>query len=248
MSHPLLSPRQRTAGPLVEDVKVIVRESHPHVIADRGTLLRRQEDANLDACVLESDQSVIPKEFDEVDIAIDYVKGVGSTRGAEVSGPDPGDDRLRAIKVEAFAINEERRRIAARRVEFAPVHVNIKEVHRRRADEGRDELTVRALKDFARRANLLDQAVAQKNDAVGQRHRLKLVMGDIDCRRFEPLMQSGDLDAHMIAELGVEVRKRLVEQKNAWRLNDGASDRDALLLAAGERCRFAIQDLLEAKG
>ena len=90
------------------------------MIADRGTLLRRQEDANLDACVLEIDQSVIAKELDEVDIAIDYVKGVGSTRGAEVSGPDTGDDRLRAIKIEAFAINEERRRIVARGVEFAP--------------------------------------------------------------------------------------------------------------------------------
>jgi hypothetical protein len=116
-----LSPRQRTAGLFVEDVKVIVRECHPHVIADRGTPLRRQEDANLDVRVLEIDQSVIAKEFDEVDIAIDYVNGVGSTRGAEVRGPGAGDDRLRAIKVEAFAINEERRRIAGRRVEFAPV-------------------------------------------------------------------------------------------------------------------------------
>jgi hypothetical protein len=94
-----LSPRQRTAGVLVEDVKVIVRERHPHVIADRGTSLRRQEDANLDACVLEIDQSVIAKEFNQVDIATDDVKGVRSTRGAEVRGPDAGDNRLRAIKV-----------------------------------------------------------------------------------------------------------------------------------------------------
>ena len=72
------------------------------MIADRGTLLRRQKDANLDAGVFEIDQSVIAKEFDEVNIAVDDVDRVGRARGAEVSGPDAGDDRLRAVKVEAL--------------------------------------------------------------------------------------------------------------------------------------------------
>src|SRR5205814_1418327 len=35
-------------------------------------------------------------------------------------------------------------------------------------------------------------------------------------------------------ELGVEVRERLVEEKNPWLTDDGATDRDALPLAAGE--------------
>ena len=34
---------------------------------------------------------------------------------------------------------------------------------------------------------------------------IELVMGDIDRRRFEPLMQSGNLNAHMVAQLGVEI-------------------------------------------
>ena len=82
--------------------------------------MRRQKDANLDAGVFEIDQSVIAQEFDEVDIPVDDVDGVGKACRPEVSGSDAGDDRLRAIKVEAFAINEERRRIVARGVEFAP--------------------------------------------------------------------------------------------------------------------------------
>ena len=46
------------------------------MIADRGTLLRRQEDANLDTRVLEIDQRVIAEELDEVDIAVDDIDGV----------------------------------------------------------------------------------------------------------------------------------------------------------------------------
>ena len=56
--------------------------------------------------------------------------------------------------------DEERRRIAARPVGFAPGHVDVKKVHRRRADEGGDELTVRPVEDFARASDLFDQAVA----------------------------------------------------------------------------------------
>ena len=150
---------------------------------------------------------------------------------ARSRGPDARDDRLRAVKVKAFAINEERRPIAAR-FQLASVRIDFKEVHCRRADEGGDELTVRPVEDFAWRADLFDQAVAQKDNAVGERHRLELVMSDIDRRRFESLMQPGDLDAHMVAQRGVEVRERFVEQKHTRGLDDGASDRDTLLLAA----------------
>ena len=47
-------------------------------------------------------------------------------------------------------------------------------------------------------------------------------------------MQPRDLDPHLHAQLGVEVRQRLVEQEDLRLAHDGAADRDALALAAGE--------------
>ena len=67
--------------------------------------------------------------------------------------------------------------------------------------------------DLARRAELLEHALLHHGDARGQRHRLDLVVGDVDDRRAEPLVQLLDLGAHLDAQLGVEVGERLVEQE-----------------------------------
>jgi hypothetical protein len=48
------------------------------------------------------------------------------------------------------------------------------------------------------------------------------------------LVQLGDLDAHLHAQRGVEVRQRLVEQEDLGVAHDGAADGDALALAAGQ--------------
>ena len=47
-------------------------------------------------------------------------------------------------------------------------------------------------------------------------------------------MQPLDLDAQFGAQLGVEVRQRLVEQEDAGVAHQRAADRDALALAARE--------------
>jgi hypothetical protein len=49
------------------------------------------------------------------------------------------------------------------------------------------------------------------------------------------LCSSRDLDPHLDAQLGVEVRERLVEQEHLRLAHDGAPDGDALALAARER-------------
>ena len=58
-------------------------------------------------------------------------------------------------------------------------------------------------------------------------------------------MQRGDLGAHRHAQFGVEVRQRLVEQEDARLAHDGAADRDALALAAGELRRPALEQRVE---
>jgi hypothetical protein len=69
---------------------------------------------------------------------------------------------------------------------------------------------------------------------VGHGHGLDLVMGDIDHGQPEPLLQVADLDAHLRAQLGVEIGQRLVHQADRALRDDGARQRHALLLAAGK--------------
>ena len=59
----------------------------------------------------------------------------------------------------------------------------------------------------------------------------------------QPPLQIPDLDAHLLAQLGVQVGERLVEQQDVRPRHDGARQRHALLLPAGE---FARPPLLEA--
>ena len=69
--------------------------------------------------------------------------------------------------------------------------------------------------------------------------RLALVMRDEQGGDAEAALQPLQLDLHLVAQLGVEIGQRLVEQQNARLGRDGAGDRDALLLAAGELPRIA---------
>ena len=103
-----------------------------------------------------------------------------------------------------------------------------------RADEIRDEGAVGQPVDFVRRAGLLDQPVAHHDDAVRHRQRFFQVVGHIDRGDAEPMLQLAQFDAHVGAQLGVEIGQRLVEQQHRRLEHEGARQRDALLLAAGQ--------------
>ena len=49
-------------------------------------------------------------------------------------------------------------------------------------------------------------------DAVGQRHRLGLIVGDVDHRRAGAPVERGELLLHRGAQMHVEIGERLVEQ------------------------------------
>ena len=102
------------------------------------------------------------------------------------------------------------------------------------AHEARD-VQIRGLRvHFLRRGDLLHDAVLHHDDAVGQRQRLVLVVRHVDRRAAELAVDAADLGARLDAQLGVEVRQRLVHQDQRRLDDDRARDRDALLLAAGE--------------
>jgi hypothetical protein len=70
-------------------------------------------------------------------------------------------------------------------------------------------------------------------------------MGDIDGGRAGLLMQPLDLDPHVDAELGVQVRERLIEQKDARLAHQSAAHGDALTLAAGELTGAPFEQMLD---
>ena len=121
------------------------------------------------------------------------------------------------------------------------------EVHRRRADEPGHEEVLGPLVESFGRVDLLHDAAAHHRDAVAERHGLGLVVGHVDRRRLEPLLDPRHLGAHLHAQLGVEVRQRLVHQERLRRAHDRAAHRHALALAAGQVRRLALQVLLEVE-
>ena len=69
----------------------------------------------------------------------------------------------------------------------------VEEVHRRRADEVGDEHAAGPVVDLLRRAELLDHALVHDGDRVGHRHRLDLVVGDVDGGRVDAVVQRAQL-------------------------------------------------------
>ena len=62
--------------------------------------------------------------------------------------------------------------------------------------------------------DLLQPSGGEHRDPVGHRHRLRLVVGDIDRGRRRALVQQLQLRAHLHAQHRVEVGERLVEQEH----------------------------------
>ena len=117
------------------------------------------------------------------------------------------------------------------------------EVHLGRAEEPGHEQVGGVVVEVERRADLLDDAAVQHHDPVAEGHGLDLVVGHVDHRRAQLLVELGELDAHLHAQGGVEVGERLVEEEHLGLAHDGAADGHALPLAAGELAGRAVQQV-----
>ncbi len=111
-------------------------------------------------------------------------------------------------------------------------------------DEVGDEAHARPAVNLHRPALLHDPALIHDRDHVGHGQRLELVVGDIDGGDAEALHQVADLGTGLLAQLGVEVRERLVEQQDRRLAHQRARQRQALLLAARQERRGTV---LEAR-
>ena len=114
------------------------------------------------------------------------------------------------------------------------------------ADEAGDEGGGGALVDLLGLGDLLDDALVHDRDPVRHRQRLLLVVGDVDERDPDLLLDPLELDLQALAQLQVERAERLVEQQHLGQVDDRAGQRDALLLAAGELVGLAVRLAPEA--
>ena len=125
---------------------------------------------------------------------------------------------------------------------------DVDEVHRRAADEARDEPVERGVVEGLRGPDLHQKAFAHDGDPRAHRHGLDLVVGHVDDGRLQALVEPGDLGTRLDAQLGVEVGERFVHEEDRRLAHDGAPEGDALALATRELLRLAVEELLELDG
>ena len=114
------------------------------------------------------------------------------------------------------------------------------------ADEVGHEAHRGAVVDVARGADLQDLALAHDRDAVRHGEGFLLVMGHEDEGDAGFMLQALQLDLHVLAELVVQGRERLVEEQNLGCRGERPGQRHALLLAARDLAGAAIGEFLHA--
>ncbi len=102
------------------------------------------------------------------------------------------------------------------------------------AEEAGDERVGRPLPHVGRCADLFDAAGVHHDQAVGERERLVVVVGDEEGGELEPHEQRAQLGDEPLAERPVERAERFVEHEEPRLGRERAGERDALLLAARE--------------
>ena len=200
---------------------------------------------------LDVEQDLGAEGLDHVDDGVErVVRGIAAGGQAQVFRPDADRHRLPRIRLQALGavgwdLHAEAGRLRPQRA--AVLDPGLDEVHGRRADEAGHEAVGRLRVELEGLAHLLHPAVFHHDDPIAERHGLDLVVGHVDGGGLEAVVQALELDAHLHPELGVQVGQRLVEQEHLGMADDGASDRDALALAARELARLALEQLLDAE-
>ena len=123
--------------------------------------------------------------------------------------------------------------------------MGLEKIHRRRADKTGHKLVDRVIVKYCRSRCLLNDALFHDDDSRSQRHGLGLVMGHIDDRGSQSLMEFRDLHPHLHPEFGIQVGKRLVHEKNSRLTDHGASNRHSLALSSGKFSGPSVQKMLD---
>ena len=77
------------------------------------------------------------------------------------------------------------------------LHLCVYHVHLRRSDEACYELIARLVVQILRRIHLLNHSVLHNDDSGSQSHGLCLIVGNVDNRCAQLLVELGNLDTHL---------------------------------------------------
>ena len=114
------------------------------------------------------------------------------------------------------------------------------------ADEAGDKTIGGAAIGLGGRGVLMDPAVIHHQHLVRHDEGFPLIMGNVDGGNAEFLLDSPELELHILAELAVEGGERFVEEEKVRLEDKSAGDRDTLLLAAGKLLNAALAKAREA--
>src|SRR5262249_17280269 len=120
--------------------------------------------------------------------------------------------------------------------------------HVRKSNELRDEIGLRSIVDILGRAELLYLPTVHDRNAVGDHHRLALIVSDIDAGDLELAEQRFDLKPHVLAQRRIKVAQGLVEQQYLRLEHQSTRERDTLLLTPRELSRIAYATIVHAHG
>src|SRR5690606_32705009 len=123
--------------------------------------------------------------------------------------------------------------------------LGVDEVHGRRTDETGDEQVGGVVVQLLRGAHLLHPTGPHHHYPVAERHRLGLVMGDVDSGGAELLLQPRHLGTHLYPQLGIQVGQRLVHEECLGIADNRPPHGHPLALPAGEVRRPAVQQRLQ---
>jgi hypothetical protein len=114
------------------------------------------------------------------------------------------------------------------------LQVAIEEIHR--ADELRHLAAIRVLVQARGVVDLQRLAAEHHGNAIGQRQRLLLIVGDEDEGDADGPLQGAQLNLHLLAQLLVQGAERFVQQQHLRPFDQRPGQGDTLALAAGKRC------------
>src|SRR5207302_10897394 len=160
-----------------------------------------------------------------------------------------GDDPLRAQVFDIFHLETKgngvtghgRRRTKVLGAKADDEFGELGQVHRRGTEKSSDEGIRGVVVDFGRRAELVDNAFIEHQDAVAHGHGFHLIVRDVDRGSADAAVKALELLARGGAQFGVKIRERLVEQEHGGLADDRAGKRDPLAFATGELARLALE-------
>jgi hypothetical protein len=112
--------------------------------------------------------------------------------------------------------------------------------------EAGDAGVSRVRPELVRRRRLHDPAFPHHGDAIPQRERLRLIVGDVDGRLGELVEEIAEILEEAVAQPAVERAEGLVEKQRAGLRRESTREGDALALAAGQRPDGAVLEAIEA--